>query len=229
MTPSTHSCSPAQRRPRDPGGSRSPRRPGRDILPGREAAGPAGLLPLSPPYLRSRQARGAVGPGGGRRGTGADLSGLPARSGRRAGGPGPVRGLRVDPFVGHPGKRGVPSLRACRWWWCGRLAQLEERRPYKAKVGGSSPSAPTDPQVSDGGPMIFLGRRRIRGPASRPAGQRRSCVRVFCGFRLVRICHGCVLIHHPARCEGALYRLVADGLAGGCDGVADHALGRGRG
>ncbi len=26
----------------------------------------------------------------------------------------------------------------------GRLAQLEERRPYKAKVGGSSPSAPTE-------------------------------------------------------------------------------------
>ena len=35
----------------------------------------------------------------------------------------------------------------------GCLAQLEERRPYKAKVGGSSPSAPTSP---DDGLAEFL-------------------------------------------------------------------------
>ena len=38
-------------------------------------------------------------------------------------------------------RRGVSSVRSLRA--SGRLAQLEERRPYKAKVGGSSPSAPT--------------------------------------------------------------------------------------
>ena len=123
--------------------SARPASAGRDILLVREAAGPAGLLPLPPTHLRSRQARRAVGARGGRRRAGPDLSGLPARPPRLAGEPGPVPGLRLDPFVRHPGRGGVPSVWACRWWWSGRLAQLEERRPYKAKVGGSSPSAPT--------------------------------------------------------------------------------------
>jgi hypothetical protein len=118
--------------------------------PEREAAGPAGLLPLPPPYLRPRQARGAVGAGGGRGRAGLDLPGLPTRPPRLAGEPGSVRGLRLHPLVRHPGRCGVPSVRACRWWWCGRLAQPEERRPYKAKVGGSSPSAPTSKSAIGG-------------------------------------------------------------------------------
>ena len=42
----------------------------------------------------------------------------------------------------------------------GRLAQLEERRSYKAEVGGSSPSAPTTMQtvtlvlIGDSGPDV---------------------------------------------------------------------------
>ena len=111
--------------------------------PGREAAGPAGLLPLPPSYLRPRQTRGAVGAGGGKGRADSDLSGLPTRPPRLAGEPRSVRGLRLHPLVRHPGGRGVPGVRACRWWESGRLAQLEERRPYKAKDGGSSPSAPT--------------------------------------------------------------------------------------
>ena len=34
----------------------------------------------------------------------------------------------------------------------GRLAQLAERRPYKAKVGGSRPSAPTTSDLRECGP-----------------------------------------------------------------------------
>ena len=37
----------------------------------------------------------------------------------------------------------MPGLRSLATRERGRLAQPEERRPYKAKVGGSSPSAPT--------------------------------------------------------------------------------------
>jgi aryl-alcohol dehydrogenase-like predicted oxidoreductase len=58
-----------------------------------------------------------------------------------------MRGLRKYPAVRHPRRGDVPGVRAHRA--CGRLAQLEERRPYKAKVGGSSPSAPTGGRVDD--------------------------------------------------------------------------------
>ena len=55
--------------------------------------------------------------------------------------PGPVRLVRRHAAVDPARRCGVSSVRSHRA--SGRLAQLEERRPYKAKVGGSSPSAPT--------------------------------------------------------------------------------------
>ncbi len=99
------------------------------------------MLAMRPPHLRPRQAFGAVGAGGGGRSAGADLSGVPGGTGlgRR---PGPVRLVRRHAVVDSARGGRVPSVWSHRE--SGRLAQLEERRPYKAKVGGSSPSAPTN-------------------------------------------------------------------------------------
>src|SRR6476469_3660499 len=105
------------------------------------AGGSTGMLAMRPCDLRPLQAFGAVGASGGRRAAGVDLPVVSggAGMGRR---PGPVRFVRrhaaVDPARG----RGLSGVRS-RHRESGRLAQLEERRPYKAKVGGSRPSAPT--------------------------------------------------------------------------------------
>jgi hypothetical protein len=56
----------------------------------------------------------------------------------------------------------------------GRLAQLEERRPYKAKAGGSSPSAPTDRRETFSLKFLDQPAKRVKhlpGRADRP-----SCV-----------------------------------------------------
>jgi len=70
-----------------------------------------GVLALRPSHLRSRQAFGAVGSGGGGRTTGARVSRVPARGGmdRRFG---PVRGVRCDAPVGTTRRRGVPRVRS---------------------------------------------------------------------------------------------------------------------
>jgi hypothetical protein len=103
-------------------------------------AGTTGVLAMRPSHLRSRQAIGAVGAGGGWRSAGARVSSMSGRRwlDRRARS---VRGLRRHAAVDPARRRGLSGVRTHRE--SGRLAQLEERRPYKAKVGGSSPSAPT--------------------------------------------------------------------------------------
>jgi hypothetical protein len=99
------------------------------------------MLAMRPPDLRPRQAFGAVGASGGRRAAGAHLPAVPGgiRLGRWAR---PVRVVRRHAAVDPTRRRGLSRVRTHRE--SGRLAQLEERRPYKAKVGGSSPSAPTN-------------------------------------------------------------------------------------
>ena len=83
-----------------------------------------------------------MGAGGRGRAAGADLPDV------RAGAPGLGRRarsllrMRRNTPVGDPGRGGVPGMRS--HGTLGRLAQLAERRPYKAKVGGSRPSAPTE-------------------------------------------------------------------------------------
>jgi hypothetical protein len=74
---------------------------------------------------------------------GADLPGLPDGPTGLGIEPGSVRGVRRDAPVRDARRGGVPGVWALTTRERGRLAQLEERRPYKAKVGGSSPSAPT--------------------------------------------------------------------------------------
>src|SRR3954462_10991931 len=105
------------------------------------AGGSTGMLALRPPDLRPRQAFGAVGASGGRRAAGIDLPVVSGGTGfgRRAR---PVRLVRRHATVDPTRSCGLSGVRTHRG--SGRLAQLEERRPYKAKVGGSSPSAPTD-------------------------------------------------------------------------------------
>ena len=84
----------------------------------------------------------SMGAGGRGRAAGADLPDV------RAGAPGLGRRarsllrMRRNTPVGDPGRGGVPGMRS--HGTLGRLAQLAERRPYKAKVGGSRPSAPTE-------------------------------------------------------------------------------------
>ena len=106
------------------------------------------MCTLRPCDLRPRQAIGAVGASGRGRTADPDLPGLPTRSpglGRRLG---PVRIVRKHAPVAAARRRGVPGVRPHGTRTSGRLAQLEERRPYKAKVAGSSPAAPTTkPQV----------------------------------------------------------------------------------
>jgi hypothetical protein len=101
------------------------------------------VLALRPSHLRPRQAIGAVGASGRGRAAGADLSRVSARArmDRRTR---PMRSVRRDAPVDPARRRGVPRVRSHGSRESGRLAPLEERRPYKAKVGGSSPSAPTD-------------------------------------------------------------------------------------
>ncbi len=100
------------------------------------------MFPLRSPNLRSRQAGCSMGAGGRGRAAGADLPDV------RAGAPGLGRRarsllrMRRNTPVGDPGRGGVPGMRS--HGTLGRLAQLAERRPYKAKVGGSRPSAPTE-------------------------------------------------------------------------------------
>src|SRR5215475_13296931 len=57
---------------------------------------------------------------------------------------GSAQPAKVTPFAGDNGAD-VRQNRFLRFWPIqgGCLAQLVERRPYKANVGGSSPSAPT--------------------------------------------------------------------------------------
>ena len=136
---------------------------------------------LRPPHLRPRQAVGAVGASGRRREADPDLPGLPARSpglGRR---PGPVRIVREHAPLAPTRRRGVPGMRPHGTRTSGRLAQLEERRPYKAKVAGSSPAAPT---------------RIATGIAQRCRGDARSTTR--------RLCAGGNMERRPYRCQGSL-------------------------
>ena len=104
-----------------------------------------GQISTPPPATaqpRSRQAGCSMGAGGRGRAAGADLPDV------RAGAPGLGRRarsllrMRRNTRVGNPGRGGVPGMRS--HGTLGRLAQLAERRPYKAKVGGSRPSAPTE-------------------------------------------------------------------------------------
>ena len=105
---------------------------------------PTGVFPVRPTHLRSGQAGDPVGPGGRGWAAGADLPGLPGRAARLVRGPRPMPGVRGNASVRTARSGGVPSVRSHRARVMrGRLAQLAERRPYKAKVGGSTPSAPT--------------------------------------------------------------------------------------
>ena len=109
----------------------------------RRRAGPVPGAPSAadPPTIPTSAS--AVGAGGAGRPAGADLPCVPASTGRT--------GLRA--WTGARRAEGR-ACRRCSARSCaeraviptrerGRLAQLEERRPYKAKVGGSRPSAPT--------------------------------------------------------------------------------------
>jgi hypothetical protein len=127
------------------------------ILASREAEGrcprrgrPTGVFPVWPTHLRSRQAGDAVGAGGLGRPAGADLPGVPSGARGLGRGLGPVPRLWRNAPVGTARGSGVPRVRSHgARVERGRLAQLAERRPYKAKVGGSNPSAPTNLELTD--------------------------------------------------------------------------------
>ena len=102
------------------------------------------MRPVRAPDLRPRQAIGAVGTGGDGWSAGSGVPRLPAGSNGLGQWSGPVLELSRDAALGPTRRGGLPGVWSHGTRTRGRLAQLEERRPYKAKVGGSSPSAPTD-------------------------------------------------------------------------------------
>ena len=100
-----------------------------------------------PPKVRAaragaRGARPAVRPAGGARAPDPTAHQVTAKAGR-----GDDAGVHLPPVPQRaPARRG--QLRPLPLPAVGRLAQLVERRPYKAEVGGSRPSTPTaSPQV----------------------------------------------------------------------------------
>ena len=162
-----------------------------------------------------------MGAGGLGRPPGTDLSGLPGRPAGLGFEPGHVRGVRRDTPVGDARRGGVPGVRSLTTRERGRLAQLEERRPYKAKVGGSRPSAPTvKPQVRGGaaGPSPMrcprgraggahsardFGSRRPRGRGDRrPRRVSASRSSNRCAYRFVVTTERCPT-RRPASCSDA--------------------------